>query len=188
MAILQWLDGKGAEGAGGQPETDLAAIGLALGALGIGLRQWPMDAQIQSLLAQDALTAAEQDQVLAGLDHYFELLQRDFGYQSRDLIVLHPAIPDLQGKLAKFAEVHTHDDDEVRYIVAGEGIFGFVFPDGRQATLTVQPAEYINVPAGTEHWFELTADRRVKAVRYFCGTAGWVPNYTGTVRQAAAVA
>ncbi|MBE9016571.1 acireductone dioxygenase, partial [Chroococcidiopsidales cyanobacterium LEGE 13417] len=39
--------------------------------------------------------------------------------------------------------------------------------------------EYINVPAGTEHWFYLTTARRVKAVRYFIDTTGWVPQYTG---------
>jgi 1,2-dihydroxy-3-keto-5-methylthiopentene dioxygenase len=184
MAILKWLDEPGS----GSAETDLAAIGQALSALGIELRQWPLPVQLQSLLAQDVLTEAEQNQILVGLDHYFEQLQRDLGYQSRDLIALHPAIPDLSGKLAKFVDVHTHDDDEVRYVVAGAGVFGFVFPDGRQALLTVQPAEYINVPAGTEHWFELTADRRIKAVRYFGGAVSWVPNYTGTVRQIPATA
>ena len=53
-------------------------------------------------------------------------------------------------------------------------------PDGTQVELTVQPQEYINVPAGTEHWFYLTPKRRVKAVRYFTNTEGWVPEYTGT--------
>jgi 1,2-dihydroxy-3-keto-5-methylthiopentene dioxygenase len=185
MAILKWLDQTGVDG---RTETDLVAIGQALGELGIELRQWPIAPQLHALLAQDMLTEAEQNQILTGLDPYFAQLQRDLGYQSRDLIALHPAIPDLDGKLAKFVDVHTHDDDEVRYVVAGEGIFGFVFPDGRQAMLTVQPTDYINVPAGTEHWFELTTDRRVKAVRYFYGTAGWVPNYTGTPRLIPAAA
>ncbi|MEC4818987.1 MAG: hypothetical protein SAK29_37790 [Scytonema sp. PMC 1069.18] len=43
----------------------------------------------------------------------------------------------------------------------------------------IQPEEYINVPAGTEHWFYLTSAQRIKAVRYFTGTQGWVPQYTG---------
>ena len=93
------------------------------------------------------------------------------------LIVLHPEIPNLDAMLAKFNPIHTHSEDEVRYIVDGEGIFGFVRPDETQVELTVQPEEYINVPAGTEHWFCLTAARRVKAVRYFTGTEGWTPEY-----------
>ncbi|MGB8700829.1 MAG: cupin, partial [Thermosynechococcaceae cyanobacterium] len=82
--------------------------------------------------------------------------------------------------LAKFNRPHTHADDEVRYIVDGEGIFGFIAPDGTQLELTVQVEDYINVPARTEHWFYLTPSRRIKAVRYFSGTEGWVPNYTDT--------
>ncbi|MDJ0566530.1 MAG: cupin domain-containing protein, partial [Microcystis sp. M49629_WE12] len=103
------------------------------------------------------------------------------GYQARDLIVLHPEIPNLDTLLAKFERCHTHADDEVRYIIDGEGVFGFVFADGSQGELTIQPQEYINVPAHSEHWFHLTASKRVKAVRYFTSTAGWVPEYTETV-------
>jgi cupin superfamily acireductone dioxygenase involved in methionine salvage len=61
-----------------------------------------------------------------------------------------------------------------------------VSPDGQtsqalksQVELTIEPGEYINVPTGTEHWFVLTERRRIKAVRYFAGTDGWVPEYTG---------
>jgi 1,2-dihydroxy-3-keto-5-methylthiopentene dioxygenase len=78
----------------------------------------------------------------------------------------------------------------VRYIVAGEGTFGFVRPDGNQLELTVQAEEYINVPENTEHWFYLTPSKRIKAVRYFTTTEGWVPEYTSTeikLRPAAVV-
>ena len=64
-------------------------------------------------------------------------------------------------------------------IVDGEGVFGFTFPDGSQAELLMERGEYINVPKDTEHWFHLTRAMRIKAVRYFSGTDGWVPVYTG---------
>ncbi len=164
----------------GQTLTDAAAIAAELAPLNIGLNAWSTGTSVQSLLAQQTLTEDEKEQVLVGLDHYFEQLKADLGYTSRDLIVLHPDVPNLDVMLAKFDKVHTHADDEVRYIVDGEGMFGFVRPDGSQVELTVQPGEYINVPAGTEHWFCLTPSRRVKAVRYFAGTDGWTPEYTGT--------
>jgi len=44
----------------------------------------------------------------------------------------------------------------------------------------VHAGDYIHVPAGTEHWFVLTPARRIKAVRYFVTTEGWVPRYTDT--------
>lgn len=164
----------------GQQLTDETAIATELAPLNIKLNHWSIGTEIQSLLAKQTLTDDEKEQVLVGLDHYFERLKMDLGYTSRDLIVLHPDVPNLDGMLARFNPVHTHADDEVRYIVDGEGVFGFVRSDGSQVELTVQPAEYINVPAGTEHWFYLTSSRRVKAVRYFAGTEGWTPDYTGT--------
>jgi 1,2-dihydroxy-3-keto-5-methylthiopentene dioxygenase len=159
----------------------LTDIQRELSPLKIQLHQWPLgdDPRLQELLAQDQLQPPDQAELLGHLDHYFEQL-RPQGYQTCDLIVIHPDIPGLDAMLAKFDRCHTHADDEVRYIVAGSGIFGFVRPDGSQVELTVTAAEYINVPAGTEHWFYLTEQRRVKAVRYFIDTTGWVPQYTDT--------
>ncbi|ASC69780.1 Acireductone dioxygenase [Halomicronema hongdechloris C2206] len=173
MAILQLETGP--------RFTALEDIARELAPLGIELNHWPLgdEPEMGSLLAQPALDEAEKATVLEALDTYFETLKATAGYQSRDLIALHPQVPNLEALLAKFDKIHTHADDEVRYIIDGEGVFGFVRPDGSQVRLTVQPEEYINVPAGTEHWFYLTAARRIKAIRYFSGTDGWTPEYTG---------
>ncbi len=162
--------------------TDLAPIAMELAPLNVELSHWGVgdNSTVQTLLQKAALTEDEKAHVLQGVDHYFEQLKAAAGYTCRDLIALHPDVPNLDTMLAKFNKIHTHADDEVRYIVEGEGVFGFVRPDGSQVELTVQAEEYINVPAGTEHWFYLTEAKRVKAVRYFIGTEGWVPEYTGT--------
>lgn len=174
MAILKLEDGT--------TYTDWPSISRELSPIGIQLNRWPVgdDPQLKALLDKASLSDDEKDQVLVALDRYFNQLQQDAGYQSRDLIVIHPDIPNLSAMLSKFDRVHTHADDEVRYIIEGEGIFGFVRPDGSQVELTVQPEEYINVPTGTEHWFYLTDQQRIKAVRYFVDTEGWVPQYTDT--------
>jgi 1,2-dihydroxy-3-keto-5-methylthiopentene dioxygenase len=174
MAILQLENGDRL--------TKLNDITQELISLNIQLNYWTVgdNPQIHKLLAPESLNENQKEEVLQGLDNYFHQLQQSAGYQSRDLIVLHPGIPNLDVLLQKFNSIHTHADDEVRYIVDGEGIFGFVRPDGSQVELTVQAEEYINVPAGTEHWFYLTPARRVKAVRYFSGAEGWVPLYTDT--------
>lgn len=173
MAILQLEDGT--------LYTQLEDITPELTSLNIQLNRWSLtdNPQLHNLLAQDSLNEDEKEQVLKQLDGYFEQLQQTAGYQTRDLVVLHPQTPNLDTLLAKFDSIHTHAEDEVRYIIDGEAIFGFVRPDGSQVELTLQKEEYINVPAGTEHWFYLTPSRRVKAVRYFTGTEGWTPNYTG---------
>ena len=138
--------------------TDLPSIAPTLTPLGIQLHHWPIgeNAELRSLLAQDSLDDAEKETVLTALDHYFQRLRASDGYQSRDLIVLNPDVPNLDALLTKFDKIHTHADNEIRYIVDGEGVFGFVLPDKTQIELTIQPEEYINVPAGTEDWFVLT--------------------------------
>jgi 1,2-dihydroxy-3-keto-5-methylthiopentene dioxygenase len=170
MAILQLENG--------QTLTALDEIQTQLAVLDVRLNRWPTGEL--PLLQQPSLDDIQKETVLRALDHYFESLQASDGYQSRDLIVLYPDTPNLDALLAKFSRPHTHADGEVRYIVDGEGIFGFVCPDGTQMELTIQAEEYINVPAGTEHWFYLTPQRRIKAVRYFCDMEGWVPEYTET--------
>lgn len=177
MAILQLEDGT--------TYTQLGDIARELAPLNVQLNRWPVgdNPEIHRLLAKDALSDEEKEQVLQGLDSYFEELKASAGYQSRDLIVLHPEVPNLNALLSKFDPCHYHTDAEVRYIVAGEGIFGFVRPDGSQVELTVQAQEYINVPENTEHWFYLTPSQRIKAVRYFTTTEGWLPEYTGTEKR-----
>lgn len=172
MAILRLEDGT--------TYTQTEDIARELAALNVNLARWPVgsDREIYALLAKEALDDREKEQVLQGLDSYFQKLKEEAGYQARDLVVLHPNIPDLDVMLSKFDRCHTHADDEVRYIVDGEGVFGFVGRDGKQMELTIQAEEYINVPAGAEHWFYLTPKRRIKAVRYFTSTEGWVPQYT----------
>lgn len=174
MAILHFEDGT--------TYTQLEDIAKVLAPLNVALNYWTVgnDSETRRLLEQAALSDEEKEIVLKSLDHYFEGLKQTDGYQARDLIVLHPNIPNLDTMLSKFERCHTHADDEVRYIVDGEGVFGFVLPDGTQVELTIQPEEYINVPADTEHWFHLTEKKRIKAVRYFITTEGWIPEYTET--------
>lgn len=174
MAILKLEDGT--------IYTQLDDISRELSSLKIKLDYWAVGdkSETHNLLAKDVLSDDEKEQLLQNLDNYFQQLKKTAGYQSRDLLTIHPKIPNIDAMLSKFDKCHTHADDEVRYIVAGEAIFGFVRPDDSQVELTMQPEEYINVPANTEHWFYLTPEKRVKAVRYFVSTEGWVPYYTGT--------
>ncbi|MUG96554.1 cupin domain-containing protein [Scytonema sp. UIC 10036] len=174
MAILQLENGT--------TYTQLSNIVRELVPLNIQINRWPIvdDPKLKAILAQEVLSDAEKEYVLTALNIYFQQLLQTAGYQSCDLIVLHPGVPNLDALLSKFDRCHTHADPEVRYIIAGEGVFGFVRPDGSQVELTVEPEDYISVPSGTEHWFYLRASCQIKAVRYFTTTEGWVPEYTDT--------
>jgi 1,2-dihydroxy-3-keto-5-methylthiopentene dioxygenase len=164
----------------GKESTDLSFIQARLGKLGITLKRWPApeDSRARALLDQQALNDAEKEELLKSVDNRFEELKREKGYATRDMVVIHEAIPGLADMLAKFDKIHLHTDDEVRYILAGKGYFGFVEPDGKQFLLEVSAGDYINVPANAEHWFEMKDSKRIKAVRYFIDTKGWTPVYT----------
>ena len=160
---------------------DLSEISAVLDPIGVHLESWPIpeDQALERLMSKSCLDPSEQEKVLHAFLPRFDHLKRTRGYQTQDLIVLYPDLPGIASLEDKFRAIHTHDDDEIRYIVDGEGIFGFVLPDGDQVELLVESGDYINVPRGAEHWFRLTPPRRIKAVRYFTSREGWVPLYTG---------
>ncbi|MGC8504181.1 MAG: cupin domain-containing protein [Acidithiobacillus sp.] len=163
----------------GEMVTDRSAVGAILAPLGVTLQDYPVQAGAAAgLLERPSLSAGEQEAVLAALDAVFQQLRQERGYEARDLVVMYPEHPDIEANLARFHRIHTHDDEEVRYIIAGEGVFGFVLPDERQVEVTVAAGDFIQVPAGLEHWFRLTEQRRIKAVRYFSARSGWVPHYS----------
>lgn len=163
--------------------TDLVSIQNELAELSISLKYFKPNYEASALLQRPALEVNEKEEILKFHDDLFEVLKKEEGYQSRDLIVLNPQMENLETLLEKFSPCHTHDDDEVRYIVDGEGIFGFVKKDGTQMELLVQTGDYINVPKDTEHWFVLTDSKRIKAIRYFTTMDGWSPVYTGTKKR-----
>lgn len=166
----------------GKVLTELEQIRSYLAPLKVELSHWPIEKteKVGSLLLSEILNDHQKEDLLQSLDSRFEEQQQLYGYQSRDLISIYSTMPQLSELLAKFDKCHRHDDDEVRYIVDGSGIFGFVMPNAEQVSLTVEAEEYIRVPANTEHWFILDKSKRIKAVRYFTSREGWVAHYTGT--------
>ncbi|MCA9526448.1 MAG: cupin domain-containing protein [Myxococcales bacterium] len=166
----------------GSEINDFDAIAAAVAGVGIVLHRRPPgdDPALQALLARAPLDGDEVASVLAACGPFLAEEQRDHGATAWDLVVLHPGTPDLDAKLATFATPHTHADDEVRYVLAGEGVFGAVRADGGQVELTVEAGEYIRVPAGLEHWFRMTPLRDIKCVRLFAGPPTWEATFTGT--------
>jgi 1,2-dihydroxy-3-keto-5-methylthiopentene dioxygenase len=109
-----------------------------------------------------------------------EKLKQQGGYVTADLIDVNPKTPNLDAMLAKFSKEHWHDEDEVRYIVEGRGLFHIHPPGKPVVAIEVEAGDLIRVPRGTHHWFDLCGDRRIRAIRLFQDTAGWTPHYTGT--------
>ena len=99
------------------------------------------------------------------------------GYVQQDIVELAPTTPNLDTICAKFIEEHTHDDDEVRFVLSGEGIFDIRDDQDRWMRVQVCAGDLIVVPAGRNHRFLLTEAKHIRCVRLFKDAAGWVPNY-----------
>ncbi|WP_109487380.1 1,2-dihydroxy-3-keto-5-methylthiopentene dioxygenase [Occallatibacter savannae] len=155
------------------PEADQkieneAEIRAELASLGIDYERWSLDRVGADASADDVLNAYATE---------IEEMKRRGGYVTADVIDVNPATPNLDAMLAKFDKEHTHSEDEVRFILAGRGIF-FLNIQGKVASVEVGPGDMLRVPRGTTHWFTLCEDRRIRAIRWFQQTSGWTPAYT----------
>jgi 1,2-dihydroxy-3-keto-5-methylthiopentene dioxygenase len=147
------------------------------------------EAEIQSFLAArgieyerwdvaDSVRQSGSDAILAAYAREIAILKSRGGYVTADVIDVTPATPNLDAMLARFSTEHWHDEDEVRFIVEGRGLFHIHPADGPVFAIEVEAGDLIRVPRGTHHWFDLCADRRIRAIRLFQDPSGWTPHYT----------
>jgi 1,2-dihydroxy-3-keto-5-methylthiopentene dioxygenase len=106
-----------------------------------------------------------------------DALGAERGYVAQDVVELEPGTPDLEAICQKFADEHLHTDDEVRYVLEGEGIFDIRSADDRWMRVVVEPGDLLVVPAHRYHRFSLTERKHIRCVRLFKDSSGWVPQY-----------
>ena len=123
---------------------------------------------------------APAEDLLAAYKPKIDELNARGGYITADVLNVFPDTPGLDAMLNRFNSEHWHDEDEVRFIIEGRGVFHVHPANGPVFAIEVGPGDLIRVPAGTHHWFDLCADRRIRAIRLFRDPAGWAPNYTHT--------
>lgn len=104
-------------------------------------------------------------------------VKADNGYVEQDVIQLNPDTPNLEGICAQFKDEHLHTDDEVRFVLSGEGIFDIRSGDDRWMRVTVSAGDLIVVPKDRYHRFFLTDQKHIRCVRLFQDTSGWTPVY-----------
>src|SRR5262245_18055937 len=101
---------------------------------------------------------APADAILAAYATKIDELNVRGGYVTADVIDVSPATPGLDAMLARFNSEHWHDEDEVRFIIEGRGLFHIHSGDGPVFAIEVEAGDLIRVPRGTLHWFDLCAD------------------------------
>ncbi|HEX2712259.1 MAG TPA: cupin domain-containing protein [Candidatus Acidoferrales bacterium] len=153
-----------------QTLTEPTVVRDYLGSIGIDYERWEGSHPVGD--------DAPPEKVLAAYSPEIERLKAQGGYVTADVIDVHPQTPGLEAMLNRFNSEHWHDEDEVRFIVEGRGLFHIHPRQGPVVAIEVEAGDLIRVPRGTWHWFDLCPDRRIRAIRLFQDPAGWTPHYT----------
>jgi 1,2-dihydroxy-3-keto-5-methylthiopentene dioxygenase len=143
-----------------------------LAGIGIDYEQWDSSRLVGP--------SASAEGILAAYSNEIDQLKNRGGYVTADVIDVNPQTPGLDAMLAKFNREHWHDEDEVRYIIHGRGVFHIHPRESSVVSVEVEAGDLIRVPRGTWHWFNLCESREIRAIRLFQDPAGWTPNYTET--------
>ncbi|HLT23449.1 MAG TPA: hypothetical protein VKZ84_08395 [Bacteriovoracaceae bacterium] len=122
-----------------------------------------------------------QETILKAYEHELKPYMEKHGYVNADVINVHKETPNIEAVRAKFLSEHTHSEDEVRFFVDGEGAFYFHLQERQEVfKLLCQKGDFISVPKGYTHWFDLAPTYFVKAIRVFQSPEGWVASYTNS--------
>lgn len=149
---------------------DHAEIADILSSKGVRFQRWQADA--------DVAAGDSQEQVISAYRGDIDRLMTTEGYQTVDVISLSSAHPQKASLRQKFLAEHTHSEDEVRFFVAGHGLFSLHI-DGCVYEVLCEKNDLIGVPAHTKHWFDMGPNPSFVAIRLFNNPQGWVANLTG---------
>ena len=150
--------------------NDPALIASELAARGIGYERWPARAELAP--------AAAPEQILAAYAAEIARVQASGTYPTVDAIRLTPDHPDRAALRQKFLAEHTHSEDEVRFFVEGRGLF-CLHIGAEVLQVLCETDDFLRVPAGTRHWFDMGSAPHFSAIRFFDNPEGWVAQFTG---------
>ncbi len=155
---------------------DPQAIKNFMNERGIIFEQWQTSMPLKDTDSQEI--------ILKAYEHELGPYMKKHGYVNADVINVHKETPNIEAIRAKFLSEHTHAEDEVRFFVDGEGYFFFHLSQTSEVfRLLCEKGDFISVPKGVTHWFDLAPKYHVKAIRVFQTPEGWVANYTQSGKE-----
>lgn len=123
------------------------------------------------------ISNSQVSEPLTKYKNQIENVKKKFGYVSADCCSLNKSLPNLDTMLKPFMKEHHHTDDEVRFTVEGEGIFGINPLVDPSFEIYVEKGDLLVVPANTRHWFELTDKKDICCIRIFKENPKWEAIY-----------
>jgi 1,2-dihydroxy-3-keto-5-methylthiopentene dioxygenase len=151
--------------------TERGEIAQQLQAQGVRFEQWPTKVSVRP--------GAEPATVIAAYREDIDRLMAEEGYQTVDVVSLASDNPNKDELRKKFLFEHIHTEDEVRFFAAGRGLFSLHLGD-KVFEVLCEEGDFISVPAGTKHWFDMGPEPEFVAIRLFTDPSGWVADATGS--------
>lgn len=149
-------------------ETHPDKIALIMAEQGLGFEVWGLKSQ--KLLSDSECLQVYKDDI--------NKLKAKGHYQSADVVALNPDTQGLDSIIAKFSAEHHHSEDEVRFTVAGSGVFEIASKNGDEMLkFLAEPGDLIVIPAGRRHLFYLTDEKTIRCIRLFQDPKGWQAIY-----------
>jgi len=150
---------------------DHAEMAAALATIGVDFEQWQATQPIAPGDPPEAIIAAYKPDI--------ERISAERGFTTIDVVSIAPDNPKREEMRAKFLDEHFHKEDEVRFFVAGSGLFT-LHVEGKVYEVLCEAGDLISVPDGTLHWFDMGPSPSFVAIRFFQQPDGWVGHFTGT--------
>jgi 1,2-dihydroxy-3-keto-5-methylthiopentene dioxygenase len=150
--------------------SDHREMARELSAIGVRFEQWRA--------TQPIAPGAAPEDVLSAYRTDIDRISAERGFQTVDVVSIAPDNPARDEMRKKFLDEHFHQEDEVRFFVAGSGLFT-LHVDHRVYEVRCEQGDLIAVPATTRHWFDMGPAPRFVAIRFFIEPDGWVGHFTG---------
>ncbi|MGH8033383.1 MAG: 1,2-dihydroxy-3-keto-5-methylthiopentene dioxygenase [Luteimonas sp.] len=151
--------------------SDADAIARALGTIGVTFERWHA--------TQPIAAGATPDEVIAAYKSDIDRITAERGFTTVDVISIAPDNPKRDELRKKFLDEHFHKEDEVRFFVAGSGLFT-LHVDDKVYEIECVKDDLIAVPDGTTHWFDMGPAPEFVAIRFFEQPDGWIGHFTGS--------
>jgi 1,2-dihydroxy-3-keto-5-methylthiopentene dioxygenase len=150
---------------------DHVEIARQLQPIGVDFERWEATQPVAPGDPPEAIMAAYR----ADIDR----LVSERGFRTVDVVSIAPDNPNREAMRAKFLDEHFHKEDEVRFFVAGSGLFT-LHVEGKVYELLCETGDLVAVPDGMTHWFDMGPQPSFVAIRFFTEPDGWVGHFTGT--------
>jgi len=151
--------------------TDHRDIAAELAKIRVDFEQWQA--------AKPIVPGDPPDSIIEAYRADIDRINAERGFTTIDVVSIAPDNPNRDAMRAKFLDEHFHVEDEVRFFVAGSGLFS-LHVDGKVYEVLCEAGDLISVPDKTTHWFDMGPEPSFVAIRFFQQADGWVGHFTGT--------